>query len=133
NQNAFDDNDFTFDFYGNYNFSFADAHNFTATLGTTVWKTWGKGLYATGFDVPNNSWEFADIGLTTGVSEDRPVDSYGYDERRLSYFGRLQYDYKGRYLVSGMLRRDSSTKFGPNNRVAYFPSVTGGWVISEES
>src|SRR5690606_7254664 len=51
----------------------------------------------------------------------------------LSYFGRLQYDYKGRYLVSGMLRRDSSTKFGPNNRVAYFPSVTGGWVISEES
>lgn len=132
NQNAFDDNDFTFDFFGSYSLSLAEAHNFTATLGTTIWKTWGKGLYATGFDVPNNSWEFADIGLTTGFAENKTADSYGYDERRLSYFGRLQYDYKGRYLVSGMIRRDSSTKFGPNNRVAYFPSVTGGWVISNE-
>jgi TonB-dependent starch-binding outer membrane protein SusC len=50
----------------------------------------------------------------------------------LSYFARAQYDYKGKYLFSAMLRRDSSTKFGPNNRVAFFPSMTAGWVLSDE-
>jgi TonB-linked SusC/RagA family outer membrane protein len=131
-QNAFNDNDFTFDFYANYKKSFNEAHNFAFTLGTTVFKTWGEGLYATGFDVPNNSWEFADLNLTTGIAPSKNVGSYTYDDRRSSYFARLQYDYKGRYLLSGMLRRDTSTKFGANNRVAYFPSVTGGWVISDE-
>ena len=132
NQNAFEDNDYTFDLFGNYKFSINDNHNFAATLGTTVYKTWGKGLYATGFDVPNNSWDYASINLTTGYADSKTANSYGYDERRLSYFARLQYDYKGRYLLSGMLRRDSSTRFGPNNRVAYFPSITGGWVLSDE-
>ena len=132
NQNAFDDNSYTFDFFANYRLSLAEAHNFGIMLGSTVYKTWGKGLYATGFDVPNNDWAYADIHLTTGYAEAKSASSYYYDDRRLSYFGRLQYDYKGKYLLSGMLRRDTSTRFGPNNRVAYFPSVTAGWVISEE-
>jgi TonB-linked SusC/RagA family outer membrane protein len=59
--------------------------------------------------------------------------SYNYDERRLSYFARGQYDYKGKYLFSAMIRRDSSTKFGPGNKVGYFPSFTAGWVVSDES
>jgi TonB-linked SusC/RagA family outer membrane protein len=50
----------------------------------------------------------------------------------LSYFGRLQYDFKGKYLLSAMLRRDASTKFGPNNRVGYFPSLSAGWIVSDE-
>lgn len=132
NQNSFQDNDYTFDFYATYKKSINEAHNFTATVGMTVWKSWGEGLYATGFDVPNNDVRFADINLTTGLPESKNVGSYAYDERRLSQFGRIQYDYKGRYLLSGMIRRDLSTKFGSNNRVAYFPSVTGGWIISDE-
>lgn len=132
NQNAFQDNDWTFDLYATYKKSLAEAHNFTFTLGGTAWKQTGEGLYATGFDVPNNDVNFADINLTTGLNEAKNVGSYAYDERRLSYFARVQYDYKGRYLLSGMLRRDTSTKFGSNFRVAYFPSVTGGWIISDE-
>lgn len=133
NQNAFNDNNYTFDFYLNYKKSFSDAHNFAFTLGTTAYKEWGSGLYATGFDVPNNLWEFADINLTTGFAEAKTAGSYSYDNRRNSQFVRLQYDFKGRYLLSGMLRRDTSSKFGPNNKVAYFPSVTGGWIVSDES
>ncbi|AXG74857.1 TonB-dependent receptor [Flavobacterium arcticum] len=132
-QKSINDNDYTFDAFINYKKSFNDTHNFEATLGTTIYKTFGEAVFATGFDVPNNSWQFADIGLTTGYSEAKTANSYKYDERRLSYFARVQYDYKGKYLLSGMLRRDSSTRFGPNNRVAYFPSVTGGWIISDES
>lgn len=133
NQNAFQDNDYTYDLYATYKKSLNEAHNFTITGGMTVFQSRGEGLYATGFDVPNNDVKFADINLTTGIAPSKNVGSYKYDERRLSQFARIQYDYKGRYLLSGMLRRDSSTKFGPNNRVAYFPSVTGGWIISDEA
>lgn len=50
-----------------------------------------------------------------------------------SYFGRVQYDYKGKYLLSGTLRRDASSKFGKNNRWGTFPSASIGWRISEEA
>ena len=133
NQNAINDNDYSFDFYGTYNKKFNDAHNFGFTLGTTVYKQWGNGLFATGYDVPNNSWEYADIALTTGTLDVKQNASYAYDERRLSYFGRMQYDYMGKYLFSAMLRYDQSTKFGPENNAAYFPSFTAGWLISDES
>lgn len=133
-QNAINDNDFSFDLFGVYENTFNEDHSLTATLGTTVYKQWGNGLFATGYDVPNNSWDFADIGLAEGTSEEgvRDVGSYTYDERRLSHFGRVQYDFKKKYLVSLMLRRDLSTRFGPGNQVGYFPSATAGWVISDE-
>lgn len=131
NQGAVNDNNYSFDLFATYTKKIQD-HNFVATLGNTIFKEWGNSLFATGYDVPNNSWEYADISLTTGVLEAKTNSSYNYDERRLSYFGRMQYDYKGKYLLSAMLRRDASTKFGPGNKVGYFPSFTGGWVISDE-
>lgn len=133
NQNAINDNSYTFDLYATYSKSFADKHNFQLTVGQQVYKEYGNGLNATGFDVPNNSWENADIRLTTGTSPQITAGSYNYDDRRLSHFGRLQYDYNGKYLLSGIIRRDLSTRFGPNERVAYFPSATAGWIISEEN
>ncbi|MEN2412782.1 SusC/RagA family TonB-linked outer membrane protein [Flavobacterium mesophilum] len=132
-QGAVNDNDYSFDLFGTYTTKIADAHNITGTVGTTIYKQWGNGLTATGYDVPNNSWQFADISLTKGISETLTNTSYTYDQRRLSYFARAQYDYKEKYLVSGMIRRDASTKFGPGNKVGYFPSVTGGWIISKEN
>lgn len=126
-------NDYTFDAFATYDNTFAEAHHFTWTLGTTVFKTWGNNLSGTGYDIPNNSWEFADISLANGISDTKSTGSWTYDQRRLSYFTRLQYDYKGKYLLSAMLRRDASTKFGPDNTVAYFPSATMGWIISDEN
>jgi TonB-dependent starch-binding outer membrane protein SusC len=131
-QQAINDNDYSFDLYGTYETKIAESHHITGTLGTTIYKQWGNGLTATGFDVPNNSWEFADISLTKGVPLAVNTSGYVYDQRRLSYFGRMQYDYKGKYLFSAILRRDSSTRFGPGNKVGYFPSFMGGWVVSDE-
>ena len=130
-QSAINDNDYSFDLFGTYTKKIGN-HNVVATVGNTIFKQYGNGLFATGFDVPYNSWEFADIALTKGISETVPNGSYNYDERRLSYFARAQYDYKGKYLFSAMIRRDASTKFGPGNKVGYFPSFTAGWVISDE-
>ncbi len=125
-------NDYTFDAFVNYDNTLNDVHHITGTVGTTVFKTWGNNLNATGFDVPNNSWEYADIGLANGLNTSKATGSWTYDQRRLSYFARAQYDYRGKYLMSAMLRRDGSTKFGPENAVAYFPSATLGWIISDE-
>jgi len=124
--------DYTFDAFVTYDNTFSDKHHVTATLGTTIFKEEGDHLDATGFDVPNNSWEFADISLTEGTSDAKSNNSWDYDQRRLSYFTRVQYDYAGKYLLSAMIRRDASTKFGPDESVAYFPSATAGWVISDE-
>uniref|UniRef100_UPI00404A02BE SusC/RagA family TonB-linked outer membrane protein n=2 Tax=Flavobacterium sp. TaxID=239 RepID=UPI00404A02BE len=131
-QNAINDNNYSFDLFGTYTKKINEVHNLQGTLGTTVYKEWGNGLFATGYDVPNNSWAFADISLANGTFDGLTNASYTYDQRRLSYFGRVQYDYSGKYLVSAMLRRDTSTKFGPSFRVGYFPSLTAGWIISDE-
>ena len=135
NQNGINDNNYSLDLYGTYDRDFGTAHHLTATLGTTVFRELGNGLFATGYDVPNNDFEFADISLATGTSPEgaRDVGSYSYDERRLSYFGRVQYDFNERYFATAMLRRDASTKFGPQNRWALFPSFTAGVILLEEN
>jgi TonB-linked SusC/RagA family outer membrane protein len=130
NQNAINDNNYSLDLFGTYDRTFGEAHHLTVTAGTTLFREIGNGLFATGFDIPNNSFEFADISLATGTSPEgaRDVGSYSYDERRLSFFGRAQYDFQGKYFLTAMLRRDASTKFGPENRAALFPSFTAGWI-----
>ena len=134
NQNGINDNNYSVDLYGTYDRDFGAAHHVTATLGTTVFRELGNGLFATGYDVPNNDFAFADISLATGTSPEgaRDVSSYSYDERRLSYFGRVQYDYDERYFATAMLRRDASTKFGPQNRWALFPSFTAGVILLDQ-
>lgn len=51
----------------------------------------------------------------------------------MSFMGRVNYDYKNKYLITGTLRADGSSRFGANNRFAYFPSVAVGWNIHTES
>lgn len=125
-------NDYTFDAFVTYDNTLAEKHHIVGTIGTTTYKSWGNHLDATGFDIPNNSWEFADISMANGLNTTKANGSWEYDQRRLSYFTRFQYDYDGKYLASAMLRRDASTKFGPDNAAAYFPSGTFGWIISKE-
>ena len=132
-QNKQQYNSYTWDSFINYKNTFFDDHNVEVTVGMAVTKDWGDGLFATGYDVPNNSWDFADIALTTGTNDARETGSYTYDNRLLSYFARLQYDFNGKYFLSAMLRRDASSAFAKDYRVDYFKSVTAGWKISDEA
>ena len=131
-QNKQQFNSYTWDTFLDYKNTFFNDHTAQVTVGMAVTKDWGDGLFATGYDVPNNSWAFADIALTTGTNDARETGSYTYDNRLLSYFGRLQYDYKGKYLLSAMLRRDASSAFDKDFRVDQFKSLTAGWKISDE-
>ncbi len=133
NQYKNTNNSYTWDTFATYNTVFGSSHNTTFTLGTSAQRAWGDNLSATGFDVPNNSWEFADISLANGLSEAKTTGSYIYDSRLSSYFGRFQYDYDSKYLLSAMIRRDGASDFSPENRIDYFYSATAGWKISDEN
>ena len=118
--------------FATYQKTFAEDHNTSITLGTSVQNDLFDGIYATGFDVPNNSYEFADISLTNSQSEQRSINTGNGDLRLTSLFGRVQYDYKGKYLFSGLVRRDGASVFAEDKRVDNFWSVTSGWKISDE-
>lgn len=59
-------------------------------------------------------------------------NNFSPDDKLLSFFGRANYDFKGKYLLSATFRADGSSKFSPANQWGYFPSVSGAWRISEE-
>ena len=74
--------------------------------------------------------DFAHIGVTTGTkySLGSSADEFTY----LSFFGKMNYAFDSKYLLSFTLRRDGSSLFGSNNRYATFPAVSAGWRINNE-
>ncbi|WKK65129.1 SusC/RagA family TonB-linked outer membrane protein [Lutimonas zeaxanthinifaciens] len=125
--------DYTWDTFLTYKNSWAESHNLTALLGMSVRQESGKLSGLTGYDIPDNDPANASIENASDVEDNYRNGGDTFDTRLLSYFTRAQYDYKGKYLVSVVLRRDASTRFGPENRVGYFPSISTGWVVSDES
>ena len=125
--------DLNFESFLNYSKVFND-HNVKATLGTSVFSRKGDVLNGTAFNIPNNSIDFADISANMAQSGYlNNTGSYEFEERLLSNFLRAEYGFKYKYIFSAIVRRDGSSKFGPNNRFGYFPSFSGAWIISDES
>ena len=123
--------DLNFESFFNYSKSFND-HNIKATLGTSVFSRRGDVLNGTAFNIPNNSIDFADISANMAQSGYlNNTGSYEFEERLLSNFLRAEYGFKYKYIFSAIVRRDGSSKFGPNSRFGYFPSVSGAWIVSD--
>lgn len=72
-----------------------------------------------------------DIFMTSFEEGERNV--IPYHDRIESFFGRLNYDYGGKYLVNASIRRDGTSKYSSNDRYKVFPAVSAGWVISKEN
>jgi TonB-linked SusC/RagA family outer membrane protein len=125
--------DYTFDNFVNYSNSFNETHNVNVTLGTSVFQTTGRFTSFTGFDLPGNPGNDASLEMAGMIMNNFQNGGNTFDARLLSYFARVQYDFKGRYLFSGVIRRDGSTKFGPENKFGYFPSASVGWITTDES
>jgi len=62
----------------------------------------------------------------------RSLNGTGSEFGRSSVFGRLNYKFKGKYLLDAIVRADASSAFAPKNKWGYFPSLSGGWILSEE-
>ncbi len=110
-------------------------HNFTVLLGQGAYKNneFFKVTSATHFGLSTNDYSEASFNDGT-VTQDNKV-GYAYDVPAVittSLFGRVTYDYKEKYLFSGLIRRDGSSQFGPDNKYGTFPSVSLGWVPSKE-
>ncbi|GAA4968451.1 TonB-dependent receptor [Algibacter aquimarinus] len=126
--------DYTFDAFLKYENEFNDVHKLNVLLGTSVFKTAGEFTGVNGFGLPN-SIELATLENAerlVNINQNRGGINATFDSRLLSYFARVQYDYKGKYLLSAVVRRDGSTKFGPENQFGFFPSGSVGWVASDE-
>lgn len=81
-----------------------------------------------GFVLEDPDYMYLDAG--TGIKDN---SGYGGKNVLFSYFGRANYAYNNRYLISGTLRYDGSSRFGQNNRFGLFPAISAAWRLSEES
>ena len=123
---------YTYELYGNYDFSIDDLHNFQTVAGFSIGESKGSNISATNEDVPFNSWSYADVSAATGNALQQTSGSWQYVNRNLSYFSRILYDFDEKYYASLTARMDGSTSFGMDNKFGIFPSTSFGWVISKE-
>ncbi|WP_302543107.1 SusC/RagA family TonB-linked outer membrane protein [Butyricimonas faecihominis] len=126
-----------------YNKSFKEKHNLEVLLGMDINKEQYHYINGYGKGGPSDNIYYYNPNIN------QPVKNHGYldyeewvsmtsyysdfnEKTMLSYFARVGYNYKQRYLVEGTLRRDGSSTFGEDHRWATFPSVAVGWAFSEE-
>jgi TonB-linked SusC/RagA family outer membrane protein len=105
-------------------------HNFSVLAGTTANEYNFEDLYGFNAKVPTSDPDNIYLNMATDTAW---VATGGAASSALfSIFGRVTYDYKSKYAFTGILRRDGSSKFGPNNRFGLFPSLGVSWMITEE-
>jgi TonB-linked SusC/RagA family outer membrane protein len=116
-----------------YNRRFGD-HDFTLLLGTGAYvDDNARGTNATYRNLPATNFDEASMNYSLPAA-DRIAGGYESITHKLSsIFGRLTYNYQEKYLFTGLVRRDGSSRFGTNNKFGYFPSVALGWVASREN
>lgn len=136
-QNASSGYSYTWENTISYSFNINQEHSFDAVIGQSIEK-WGMGEEVK-LSVKNSifpgDFEYAYIanGKPTALSE-VTYDGFPWDNGALaSFFGRINYNYKEKYMASVVLRADGSSNFARGNRWGYFPSVSAGWVITNEN
>ena len=117
-----------------YRFDITDLHHFDVLAGTEYSKsrpTYGESVEATGYNSAFGDFTHAYLHNTERKAT---VNGYPSDYgSKMSYFGRLNYDFKETYMFSAIIRADGSSKFAKGNQWGYFPSFSAGWVISNEA
>ncbi|MBO4455993.1 MAG: TonB-dependent receptor [Bacteroidales bacterium] len=118
----------------NYDFSgiLGSDHNLTALLGEEMTITESNALTMMVDGLPTfydaqMAWNFMSSGTPASTN-----NYYNPDDKLLSFFGRVNYDYKHRYSIGTTLRADGSSKFARGNRWGFFPSAAASWTVSNE-
>ena len=105
-------------------------HNFTAMLGQEFVSKWTRYFSANASNFPNDDIGLNDMSL--GETPGIPTSGVNFDDKLLSFFTRLNYNFKEKYLFTFSLRADGSSKFGANNKWGIFPSASAAWRLAEE-
>lgn len=119
--------------YLNWNHTFVDAHKVGIMLGYS----WEQADNNDGFGLRvynfyNDDLTYHNLGMANNIDINDIISNNLSTLRMISFYGRINYSYKSKYLLQATVRRDGSSAFGENNRWATFPSVSAAWRITEE-
>lgn len=122
-----DSENIIFSNYLTYNLNLG-GHHVTTVAGMEYNKNTREYTSVTGIRFPSDDFQNIDSAGEVNAGSGN-VTEYAF----YSLFGRINYDYEGRYLLKASIRRDGSSRFGVNNRYGIFPAFSAGWVISKEN
>ena len=115
-------------------FACPDVHNLSVLAGFEYLRTSSNAMNTVVEGLPD--FFDADMAWRFMASGEHPLsinNRYADDDILFSFFGRVNYDYKGKYMISATMRADGSSKFARGNQWGYFPSVAASWRISGEN
>lgn len=122
-------------FTTDYSFKIASDHNFKVLAGYSQEYYKSDGFWASRDNMPFDNVDVLNTGSSNkqNGSADGDGNEYANDVAVQSWFGRLNYDYQGKYLFEASLRADGSSRFARNHRWGVFPSFSAGWNLHRES
>lgn len=118
-----------------YKFDLQKKHNFDVLVGTEYGESrpdFGFSLNATSSNSVFGDMTHAYMSYMKNNNAAAVTGTPCDDSRSMSYFGRINYNFNEKYMLSAIMRADGNSKFAPGKRWGYFPSVSAGWVISNE-
>lgn len=123
-------NRWTANAYLNYNHTWVDAHNLGVMVGVNGERFKSDEMWANRTHLYNE--DYPELNLAYGEMKDATISSYTGDRSTAGYFGRINYDYKGIYLLELNGRYDGSSRFPAGDKWAFFPSMSLGYRFTEE-
>lgn len=116
-----------------YKRTFLEDHSVTV-LGGYSWQSNNYQFYwMQNWDFPSDDYSYNNMGAGQALRDGRANESsYQSEDKLVGYFGRLNYSYKGKYMLSASIRHEGSSKFGANHKWGTFPGISGAWNISGE-
>ena len=122
-------NDWTWQTTATYSRAFADKHNTSLMIGSTMEEYNGNDVWGYGEGVPNNSESMRELNAAT---KNRNSAGNRWSNSLMSYISRFSYNFDSKYYLTASFRRDGSSKFMANNKWANFPAASVSWRISNE-
>ncbi|HTN06564.1 SusC/RagA family TonB-linked outer membrane protein [Agriterribacter sp.] len=117
----------------NYHTGFLGRNNIDAMAGFEYYDAYAKGVYAAGAQAPTDDFQDLQYTLNNATTQTRTTDSYHSRDRIMSGFGRLLYDWDGKYLASFTVRRDGVSRLTRDNQYGTFPAASVGWMMHREN
>jgi TonB-linked SusC/RagA family outer membrane protein len=113
-----------------YQTEFKEDHSLTALAGASFQKVSTETVFSEAFGITSDAAGFNNLGFSDPTRAEVSSDYTGF--QIASFFGRLNYTYKDKYLLTLVGRTDGSSVFAPGNKYNFYPSIAGAWKISEE-
>lgn len=123
----------TYNAIANYQTTFLGKNNLEAMAGVEYYDAYAKGVYAAGSQAPTDDFQDLQYTLNNATTQTRTTDSYHNEDRIMSGFGRLLYDWDGKYLASFTVRRDGVSRLTGDNQYGTFPAASVGWMMHREN